>query len=220
MKKTKKVPIGKILFLLLVCVAAFFIWRSHEAKQSEIEANTVRYEDVMNDPYTEEDIVVLDTVQQIKDYADFVATNPNCELYLFNSYYEARNLVYRLHGFLTYGEYGLSGINLKCDGSLVTDEACRGIMFNDLSHRGQFEYIAICKEIYTALGATYDLFSAGADCHTFDKTLEDFCIVREPEEVEEPPKELTATQQKIAEWKEAFLAWSAEIQAKNRERFG
>lgn len=216
--RKKKTPIGKIIFLLLACVAIFLIWHNYTEKQQELEANTVRYEDVMNDPYTEEDIVVLDTVQQIRSYADFVADNPNDELYLFNSYYEARNLAYRLHGFLTYGEYGLCGINLKCDGSVVTDKACHDIMFNELSHKGQLEYVAICKEIYSTLGSTYDLFSAGADCHNFDKALEDFRIVREPETVEEPPKELTATQQKIAEWKEDFLTWSAEVQAKNRER--
>ena len=56
--KKKKFSIGKIFFLLLVCVTAYFIWQNHVEKQKEIEVNTVRYEDVMNDPYTEEDIVV------------------------------------------------------------------------------------------------------------------------------------------------------------------
>lgn len=216
--KKKKFSIGKIFFLLLVCVTAYFIWQNHVEKQKEIEVNTVRYEDVMNDPYTEEDIIILDTVRQIQDYAEFVSENPDDDLYNFGAYLEARKLIYRLHSFRTTDDIDLKNTPIAGKGVILVDEACHGILFDDLSDKGKLEYVAICKEIYSTLGSTYDLFSAGADCHNFDKALEDFRIVREPETVEEPPKELTATQQKIAEWKEDFLTWSAEVQAKNRER--
>ena len=212
--KKKKSPVGKIIFLLLICVAAFFIWRSHEAKQSEIEANTVRYEEVMNDPYTEEDIIILDAVREIQTYAEFLVANPDDE-----SFHRAKGLILRLHGFFI-EDLDLKNVPLAIGGAVVVDTACHGILFDDLSDKGKLEYISICKEIYATLGAAYELFDVNSECYEYDKSLDDFRIVREPEEVEEPPKELTATQQKIAEWKEAFLAWSAEVQAKNRERFG
>lgn len=221
--KKKKFPIGRIIFLLLVCVAAYFIWQNHVEKQREIEANTVRYEDVMNDPYTEEDIIILDAVRELQTFAEFVAQNPDPDLYLCHPYYVAgQHIVWRLHHFRVEDEvgktYDLSYAYLSPKAAVRVDEACRGIMFDDLSDRGKLEYVAICKEIYAALGKSYNIFDIGEDCHDMDKSLERFRIVRETEAVEEPPKELTATQQKIAEWKEAFLAWSAEVQAKNRER--
>ena len=218
--KKKKFPIGKIIFLLLVCVAAYFIWQNHVEKQREIEANTVRYEDVMNDPYTEEDIIILDAVHQIQEYANFIAANPDNNLYHFGSYSEAENIFFRLHYFVL-NEFDLKNTPLDPKGSgRVVDAACEGIMFDNLSSRAKMEVIEICKEVYAELDETYSFFGIADEYHGMDTYLEEFRILREPEEVEEPPKELTATQQKIAEWKEAFLAWSAEIQAKNRERLG
>ena len=134
--------------------------------------------------------------------------------YLYESIIEDGGMCY-----LTRNEdYDLSYAYLSPKATVRVDKACQGIKFDDLSDRGKFEYVAICKEIYAALGESYNIFDIGGDCHDMDKSLERFRIVREPEAVEEPPKELTATQQKIAEWKESFMAWSAEVQAKNRER--
>ena len=177
--KIKKFNGKKVVAVLLSGAILVGVGYHKLEQKKEIEENKITYEDVMYDEYTEEDLIIMDTVKQIQEYADFVAKNPDDNLYLFNAYYEARNLVFRLHGFRIYDSYGLNGINLKCDGSVVVDEACRGIMFNDLSNRAKLEYISACKEIYMVLGQTYDLFSSNADCHDMDKSLEDFYILPE-----------------------------------------
>ena len=148
-------------------------------QKKEIEENKITYEDVMYDEYTKEDLIIVNTVNEIKAYAEFVAQNPNDDLYNFGSYLEARKLVYRLHSFRTTNDIDLKNTPLAGKGVVLVDEACHGIMFNDLSNRGKLEVVEICKEIYAILGETYDLFSSNADCYNMDKSLENFYILPE-----------------------------------------
>lgn len=176
--KIKKFNGKKVVAILLSGAILVGVGYHKIEQKREIEENKIIYEDVMYDEYTQEDIIIIDAVKQIQEYAEFIAKNPDNDLYNFGSYIEAENLIFRLHYFCIINEFDLKNTALDGKGSgKVVDEACNGIMFNDLSNRGKLEVIEICKEIYAALDETYDLFGLNSEYHGMDKSLEDFYIL-------------------------------------------